>query len=259
MACHQLGVGGHVACGRAHGHDCTSAHRHRICTLWVDFVDDADLFCTAENSATEAEFIVVQIQEAMLTWHDGLGCSGGALKPSKCSWGLIDFIWANGAWRCATEEDAPACTRVPDLEGQMTTTKRNAPDEAVEVLGFWQALDGNMETQKAVLIEIVKQWGEAMKATWCPRPTAWMGLRSIMWKSLQCVLQATTFTKKEGCEIVQPLHFVIINTLGAARNFPMEFRFCPKKFLGLEMPHPCIEQGILMTCVTVKHAPLLFH
>ena len=65
------------------------------------FVDDTDLFCTAENSATEAEFIVAQIQEAMLTWHDGLRCSGGALKPSKCSWGLIDFIWANGASPCA--------------------------------------------------------------------------------------------------------------------------------------------------------------
>ena len=49
------------------------------------FVDDADLFCTAEDPSTEADFIVAQIQEAMLTWHNGLWCSGGALKPSKCS------------------------------------------------------------------------------------------------------------------------------------------------------------------------------
>ena len=52
---------------------------------------------------------------------------------------------------------------------------------------------------------------------------------------------------------------MIINTLGAARNFPLEFRFCPKKFLGLEMPHPHIEQGILMTCIAVKHTLLSFH
>ena len=140
------------------------------------FMDDADLFCMAEDPVTKAEFIVAQIQEAMLTWHDGLWCSGGALKPSKCSWGLIDFKWANRAWRHATEEDAPASTRVPNLEGQMTTTKRNAPDKAVEVLGFWQAMDGNMTTQKGKCIKAVRQWGEAMKATWCPHPTAWTGL-----------------------------------------------------------------------------------
>jgi len=98
-----------------------------------------------------------------------------------------------------------------------------------------------------------------MKAMWCPHLIAWIGLRSIMWKSLQCMLQAMTFTKKKGHEIIQPLHFMIINTLGAARNFPKEFRFCPKKFLGLEMPHPCIEQGILMVCVAVKHTPSSFH
>ena len=36
------------------------------------FMDDADLFCTAEDHSTEVDFIVSQIQEAMLTWHNGL-------------------------------------------------------------------------------------------------------------------------------------------------------------------------------------------
>ena len=219
------------------------------------FVDDTDLFCMAECPGDDVEFVVHSIQEAMTAWHGGLRFTGGTLRPDKCKWSLISFLWDNGKLRYAAEDDVPAKTRTPGLTGNLTDIERVPPDVAIEVLGFWQAADGNMKKQKTALIEKVKAWGEAMKSTWCPRPAAWLALRSIMWSSIKYVLGNTTFTAKEGDEVIRPLYFLTINSLGAAKNFPIEFRICPKTFLGLEMPHPYTEQGISKVDMIMQHAP----
>jgi len=36
------------------------------------FVDDADLFCIAENPGDEVDFVASSMQEAMMAWHGGL-------------------------------------------------------------------------------------------------------------------------------------------------------------------------------------------
>lgn len=80
-----------------------------------------------------------------------------------------------------------------------------------------------------------------------------------MWGSIKHALGAAAFTEKEGGDIICPLHFLSISSLGAARKFPMEFRVCPKTSLGLEMPHPFVKQGIQGINVAMKHTPLSFH
>ena len=52
---------------------------------------------------------------------------------------------------------------------------------------------------------------------------------------------------------------MIINSLGAAKNFPLEFRFSPHRFLGLALPHPCVEQGIFGIKAFLTHTPISFH
>ena len=44
------------------------------------FVDDADLFCMAENPGDEVELVASSMQEVMMAWHGGLRFTGGTLQ-----------------------------------------------------------------------------------------------------------------------------------------------------------------------------------
>jgi hypothetical protein len=59
------------------------------------FVDDTDLMHVVEM-IVEAHS---HLQESVINWVSLLIATGGALKPTKCSYYLISFRWkANGTW-----------------------------------------------------------------------------------------------------------------------------------------------------------------
>ena len=53
------------------------------------------------------------MQEMANLWEGGLRATGGTVvvggdgSPYKSFWCLIDFVWDNGKWRCATIDDIP--------------------------------------------------------------------------------------------------------------------------------------------------------
>ena len=61
------------------------------------FVDDTDLIVIGDEEDTADEVCNKQ-QQGMLCWEKILEITGGALKPSKCYWYLVDFIWKQGEW-----------------------------------------------------------------------------------------------------------------------------------------------------------------
>ena len=61
------------------------------------FVDDCDLFNWLK-SLTTAEEIWEETQDSILMWGTLLCASGGALKPEKCWWYLLDYEFVDGKW-----------------------------------------------------------------------------------------------------------------------------------------------------------------
>ena len=55
------------------------------------FVDDTDLIVIGTEEDTK-ESVCHKQQQAMLCWEKTLEITGGALKPSKCYWYLVDFL-----------------------------------------------------------------------------------------------------------------------------------------------------------------------
>jgi hypothetical protein len=49
-------------------------------------------WCSYESTQS----IVHCAQAGAHTWQGALDASSGALEPSKCAWGLINFIFVNG-------------------------------------------------------------------------------------------------------------------------------------------------------------------
>ena len=59
------------------------------------FVDDTDLIIIPRPGETSQE-VHNRLQAAVTYWNGILGVTGGALRPEKCYWYMLEYIWENG-------------------------------------------------------------------------------------------------------------------------------------------------------------------
>jgi hypothetical protein len=91
------GHGAHLRC------PITEADHHSAGTVFVDDTPDLEHFNMTKLQTVEE--VHVDFQKSILNWGKLLLATGGALKPAKCFYHLISFIWRpNGTWRYADNE-----------------------------------------------------------------------------------------------------------------------------------------------------------
>eukprot|EP00978_Attheya_sp_CCMP212_P027693 scaffold93357_cov35-Attheya_sp.AAC.1 len=210
------------------------------------YVDDTSLVVTAKDHNEDVIDMIHRLQEAINCWSGGLSTTGGALKQIKCFWSVCYFIWKNGEPEYATIEDAPELQlTIPVHDGEPAVIERVDVHEAKEMLGLWQSVSGNtMETQFDILQEKLTAWMDLLKTGHLSRNLAWRAFRGTIWKTVDYVLPATTFTEAQCDALIKPVYREILPNLGANRNFPNAYRCAPNKYYGLALPHPYVEQGI---------------
>ena len=65
----------------------------------IIFVDDTDLLHLNMTRMESLEETHTALQASVLSWESKLIATGGALKPSKCFYYLINFEWLpDGTW-----------------------------------------------------------------------------------------------------------------------------------------------------------------
>ena len=57
------------------------------------YVDDTDILIAATHPNESTESIIRRTQHAADTWNDAITQTGGALRPEKCKWYLITFLY----------------------------------------------------------------------------------------------------------------------------------------------------------------------
>ena len=70
---------------------------HSMGTL---FVDDTDLY-TWKDGLLDPGKLWVQTQLELTQWSTLLNATGGALKPEKCFWYMLDYTCKDGEWSYA--------------------------------------------------------------------------------------------------------------------------------------------------------------
>ena len=103
------------------------------------FVDDTDVihFNMEKNeTALEAH---ANLQESVESWGNLLMTSGGALKPVKCFYYLISFVWdAQGRWRYAKNDKHNEFRLfVPTVDGNGALVEHLGGPESSRLGVFW--------------------------------------------------------------------------------------------------------------------------
>ena len=211
------------------------------------FVDDTDLVKWGDNAKEELQLVVKD-------WQQALEFSGGALKAGKCSWSVVEYVWKHGKWKYKKINDHTDDEGIfIKQNGNLVRLKAKEPTEAIKVVGVVQALDGSMKGQIERLKGKALQWAKLVEKGWLPRALAWQCIRTHIWSSLRYPLAVTTLSEEEAWEIVREMYTTILPSLGLNSRFPTTLRWAARSHLGLNLPHPYIEQGIEQLKMILGH------
>jgi hypothetical protein len=100
------------------------------------FVDDTDLVHAAASVDSPASSLLPHIQTAVDLWADGVAATGGAIRPDKSFWCLIEHKWeaTRGRWRLARIREAPGELSITGLDGSRETLRRIQSNQAGKTL-----------------------------------------------------------------------------------------------------------------------------
>ena len=127
--------------------------------------------------------------------------------------------------------------------GQLAPITYKLPNEATEAVGLWQDLTGTCTKQLQVLIDKIRATHVSQANFPLPRHLSWVSFRQALWRSIDYVLPATTFTKQECATLAKELYRPLLPKLGCNRNFPLLLRYNPPHLWGLDLYNPYWEQG----------------
>jgi hypothetical protein len=77
------------------------------------YVDDLDMY-TWKDTITDSFELMLQAQQEVTQWSILLNATGGALKPEKCFWYLLDYTCCEGEWSYAMHSDFELSVTNPD-------------------------------------------------------------------------------------------------------------------------------------------------
>ena len=217
------------------------------------FVDDADLPKMAQTPLETLASIAIRLQRQVDDWRGSLNVTGGALKPIKCAWVPIQWKWKQGVPSLEAAKDIPQDISVVDPKGRRVVIKKMDATDAMEVMGVWQAADGNMDSQVEALKDKADAWAASLGNGYLHQRSVWMAFRGSLWSSLRYSLPATNMTADEAQSILKQALPKILPRLGLNRNLPPAFKYAPRKYQGLGLPHCRLEELIEQLNLFMMH------
>ena len=225
----------------------------------IMYVDDTDLFTMAKQDETNQQ-LCDRTQKLADKWIDGLYATGAVLRPEKCWWLFIAFVWEGSKWRYMNSDEEDHDLIVPDVNGMLQSVKRINFDTQKRTLGVRMAGNGCMtsKTDKELgefeyLRDCSTNWAESISKSYLTRNLSSMALRTTIAKTWTYPLAATKFTKKQCELIMKPVYTKILPKMGFNRHLPRAFRFAPLSHQGQDLPHVLLLQGTEQIKLFLSH------
>ncbi len=184
-------------------------------TFGTIYVDDADLFTYAASLKTGQE-VFEEMQASTYAWCALLNSTGGAAKPEKCAWWLVDYAFEKGEWAYTGTVDWEMCVLLPD-ETHAPIEQKSA-DTAVETLGVWGCPSGEDNNQISKLVNRATLWTAGTKNGHLAAKYAWVSYRLNPWPALQYGLATMATPLRVARAALVGLEYKMLSSLGVNRN-----------------------------------------
>lgn len=240
------GYGAHFRC------PITEKDHHSAGTI---FVDDTDLEQFNMNKLQTVEEVHAEFQESILNWGKLLLATGGALKPIKCFYHMISFIWRpDGTWRYADNvgrEDL--IIRVPLEDGSLAEIEHIPVTTPTKTLGQMTCPTGGSDGAVAQMREKARVWVDKAKASKLNKRILVFLLEKQFWPGVSFGISSVCATFRELEECLMKIYYDMLPLCGIRRSVRKELRQLDRGFYGVGLPHPGVE------CLAAQLNKLLTH
>ena len=142
------------------------------------YVDDTDLYIFDSTLLTGRE-IYEEMQRSTDTWCELLNSTGGAAKPEKCAWWLVDYTCREGVWNYTAEVEWELSVPLPD--GSCEYIDQKGPLDTVETLGVWSCPGGKDDDQLQKIYDRCEKWTMRTANGHLPPKYSWISYRLKLW------------------------------------------------------------------------------
>jgi hypothetical protein len=157
-----------------------------------------------------------QTQIELELWSCLLNATGGALKPEKCFWYLLDYECSEGEWTYTKETTTEL--RIMNPDGTKSPIKQEKVTESKKTLGIYDSLLGGNKGHLSYIVEKAAQWVNRMKNGHLPSHIAWMAYKHQLWPSLRYGLGTMTNNIEVVNKLLNATDYKTLNILGVFRN-----------------------------------------
>ncbi len=128
----------------------------------VLYVDDFDLFHMAIRMPSDKEFLQL-VQNATNNWAGLVHVTGGSLKPQKCFWYMLSWVWKKGKACLKTLYELPQDPLyIPQQDGTRVPISLKAISDPEKKLGVYTCLTGNFSYHVAHVLTMGSEYVERL-------------------------------------------------------------------------------------------------
>jgi hypothetical protein len=140
----------------------------------VLFVDDSDLFHMAIGTPSDKEFLQL-VQNATNNWAGLVRAIGGPLKPQKCFWYMLGWVWKKGKAHPKTLFELPQDSlHIPQQDGRVPI-RLTAISDPEKKIGVYTCPMGDFSYHVAHILTTGSEYMERLGTQRLPARDAWMG------------------------------------------------------------------------------------
>ncbi len=145
-----------------------------------------------------------------------LNATGGALKPEKCWWYLLDYTCVNGEWTYA--DIVPRELLITNLDGTKSAIKQEEVTVSKKTLGIYNTPAGGNKGHLDHIKSKATTWTNRMTNGHLPSHILWVAYGHQMWPGLRYGLGTMTNDMKPAARLLDNVNYKTLNVLGILRN-----------------------------------------
>jgi hypothetical protein len=179
------------------------------------FVDDTNMYTWQENFLDPGE-LWVQMQIGIKQWSCLLNATGGALKPEKCWWYLLDYTCNDGKWIYAGIVLRELL--ITNLDGTKGAIKQEEVTVSKKTLGIYDAPAGGNKCHLDQIKSKVTTWIDRTTNGHLPSHIAWVAYRHQLWPRLMYRLGTMTNDIESAARLLDNIDYKTLNVFGILHN-----------------------------------------
>jgi hypothetical protein len=205
------------------------------------YVDDNDIIHLGDNEQDTGKDVLNALQASVNSWGQLLIATGGALKPPKCSFYLLEYTWnKNGQWSYHTPDNPPSIT-VPLPNGTNEPIKYLSVEQPSVTLGGATSPHNSGKNSLQQMTEKALDWAHNARNSSLRARDLHISVHRKFWPKVKYGLCASTCSWDDLIAAMQRPYYWLAPIGGLLRSARRELRTLDTGFYGLGLPHWGIE------------------